>query len=147
MGITADAGTWGQWGTLAEKGGSIASKAVRINPVGILLTGIFTQSKMGDGTIVGEWNRLIEIAEKDIEDSRSTISQDEKDAALVAGKVKAKSLEQSCAASNKECSKQHNGRIQAQNGNRMIVTATDAGSVWTNHPYPPPFILCKQYEY
>ena len=27
----------------------------------------------------------------------------------------------------------------------MIVTATEAGSVWTNHPFPPPLVLCKQY--
>lgn len=147
MGLTIDAGTVTGWGSVAEKGGEIVSKgAVRSNPVGVLLAGIFTPSKLGDGTIQGEWNRRMESAVKDIEDSRSKISQDEKDDALAAGKATAKSLEKSCAASNKTCGKQqHNGRIQAQNGTRMIVTATEAGSVWTNHPYPPPLILCKQY--
>lgn len=146
MAIAIDGGAFGGWGSAAEKTGEVAKTGVRINPIGILLTGIFTPSKLGDGTITGMLNQHIDVAEDDIEDNRSTISQEEKDRALVASKAKSKELEQSCNSSNKKCkNQQHNGRIQAQNGQRMIVTATEAGSVWTNHPYPPPLILCKQY--
>ena len=110
------------------------------------MIGILTPSSLGDGTISGMHNHNINTAEEDIEDSRSTISQEDKDSALASSKVKTKELERFCNSNNKECNKgQHSGRIQAQNGYRMIVTATEAGSVWTNHPVPPPLILCKQY--
>lgn len=146
MGVAIDAGSFGGWGVAAEKVGEAAKVGTRVNPIGVLLTGLFTPSELADGTITGMLNRQIDMATTDIEDSRSTITQAEKDKALQASQAKSKELERSCNSSNKECNKgQHNGRIQAQNGKRMIVTATEAGSVWTNHPFPPPLILCKQY--
>ncbi|MFI8146944.1 hypothetical protein [Acinetobacter sp. ABJ_C5_2] len=51
---------------------------------------------------------------EDIEDSRSSISQEQKDRALASSKAKAKELEKSCSSNNKECNKeQHSDRIQA----------------------------------
>ena len=47
---------------------------------------------------------------EDIEDSRSSISQEQKDRALASSKAKTKGLEKSCSSNNKE---QHSDRIQA----------------------------------
>lgn len=151
MAIAADAADiFGGWGTTAEKAaeraGTAAKVGARANPISVILTGIFTPSPLGDGTITGMLNQRIDLAEEDIDNSRSGITQEQKDQALAASKAKSKELERSCNSSNKECkNEQHSGRIQAQNANRMIVTATEAGSVWTNHPFPPPLVLCKQY--
>lgn len=146
MGIAIDAGTLGGWGTVAETAGDVVKTGARTNPITAVLIGILTPSTLGDGTITGMHNSNVGVAGADIDDSKSTISQDEKDRALASSKIKTKELEQSCNSNNKECNKgQHSGRIQAQNGYRMIATATEAGSAWTNHPVPPPLILCKQY--
>lgn len=121
------------WGEIAKKGTSSASKAARANPAGILITAILTPGNLGDSTI-----RVPEFDSVDI----SSISEKDKSKALEESKRIAKEMEQTCNSSNKECSKQqHNGRIQSQNGTSMIVTATEAGSVWTT----PPLSLCKQY--
>lgn len=146
MAVAADIGSFGGWGSVSETAGTVVKTGTRANPIGAILIGVLTPSTLGDGTISGMHNININVAEEDIEDSRSSISQEQKDRALASSKAKTKELEKSCSSNNKECNKgQHSGRIQAQNGFRMIVTATEAGSVWTNHPVPPPLVLCKQY--
>ncbi|TCB69074.1 hypothetical protein [Acinetobacter sp. ANC 4178] len=146
MAVAADIGSFGGWGTVSETAGTVVKTGTRANPIGAILIGVLTPSTLGDGTISGMHNININVAEEDIEDSRSSISQEQKDRALASSKAKTKELEKSCSSNNKECNKgQHSGRIQAQNGYRMIVTATEAGSAWTNQPVPPPLLLCKQY--
>jgi len=146
MAVAADIGSFGGWGTVSETAGTVVKTGTRANPIGAILIGVLTPSTLGDGTISGMHNININVAEEDIEDSRSSISQEQKDRALASSKAKTKELEKSCSSNNKECNKgQHSGRIQAQNGERMIVTATEAGSAWTNQPVPPPLLLCKQY--
>ena len=78
MGVAIDAGSFGGWGVAAEKVGEAAKVGTRVNPIGVLLTGLFTPSELGDGTITGMLNRQIDMATTDIEDSRSTITQAEK---------------------------------------------------------------------
>ena len=92
MAVAASAGAWG-WGTTATEA---ASTGLRMNPVGILLTGILMPSSLGKDDMIPA-PKIIDtgIAEQDIEDKRSSITEQQKEAALAASKAKAKSLEKS----------------------------------------------------